>query len=81
MQTAPSFNLPIVLEKAEVERALSPELRSKIKKYILAVAQNNRIQCSGAIAIAKSLGANPADVGMVADEMRIKISKCQLGCF
>lgn len=81
MQTAISYKLPVLRGKKEAQRSLSPELREKIEESIMKVAENNRIPCSGAITIAKLLGANPIDVGTVADEMRIKISRCQLGCF
>jgi hypothetical protein len=81
MQPATSYKLPVLHVKKKIERVLSPQLRKKIEEYIMEAADNNRIPCSGAIAIAKSLGANLGDVGMIADEMKIKISKCQLGCF
>jgi len=69
------------MKDKNVHRHLSPELRDKIEEYIIKVAEDNRLPCSEATTIAKLLGVNPADVGMVADELRIKISKCQLGCF
>ena len=82
MQMAISDKLPVLpMKDKNVHRSLSPELRDKIKEHITKVAQDDRIPCSGAITIARLLGVNPADVGMVADELRIKISKCQLGCF
>lgn len=82
MQMAISDKFPVLCMKDKnVHRSLSPELHDKIEEYIKKVAEDNRIPCSGAITIAKLLEVSPADVGMVAEELQVKISKCQLGCF
>jgi len=60
---------------------LSDEQVALLKKRLLAAAKDNRVGCSGALAIAKSLRIPAAEVGRAADELKIKISKCQLGCF
>jgi len=64
-----------------LDASLTAEQQNEIKKLILSAAQNNRLLCSGALAIAKSLGIPSRDVGRIANELDIKISKCQLGCF
>ena len=60
---------------------LTDEQQKEIEKLVRSAAKNNRILCSGALAIAKSLGISSREVGRIANELNIKISKCQLGCF
>lgn len=76
MQSAQLLEIPIINRSS-----LNDDLRNLIKERILEIAQNNRLQCAGALAIATNLGVHSKDVGTVADELKIKISKCQLGCF
>ena len=76
MQSAQMLEIPIINRSS-----LNDDLRTIIKKRIMEVAQNGRLQCAGALSIASCLGVQTKDVGDVADEMKIKISKCQLGCF
>jgi len=63
------------------ETRLTDEQRQEIEKLILGAARDNRILCSGALAIAKSLGIPSREVGRIASQLNIKISKCQLDCF
>lgn len=44
-------------------------------------AKDGKINCKVALGIAESLDISPAIVGKTADEMKIKIKGCQLGCF
>jgi LAO/AO transport system kinase len=60
---------------------LTAEQQDEIEKLVHNAAKDNRILCSGAQAIANSLGIPSQEVGRVANELNIKISKCQLGCF
>jgi LAO/AO transport system kinase len=60
---------------------LTDEQYSLLTKLLLAAAPENRITCSGAIAIAKKLGIPSGEIGKIADRLNIRISKCQLGCF
>ncbi len=53
----------------------------KIKDLITEKAQEGKINCKDALGIAETLGISPAIVGRTADEMKIKIKGCQLGCF
>ena len=68
-------------QRIKDNNTLSAETRQLIEKQLKRAAQDGRVQCSGALAIARSLGVKGSDVGDVADELRIKISRCQLGCF
>ena len=63
------------------ETPLTAEQQSEIEKMVHNAAKEKRILCSGAQAIAKSLGIPSQEVGRIANELNIKINKCQLGCF
>jgi hypothetical protein len=76
MRSEPMLEIPVINSAS-----LNEGLRNLIKKRIIEAAQNGRLQCSGALSIASSLGVPAKNVGDVADELQIKISKCQMGCF
>ena len=63
------------------ENPLTAEQQNEIEKMVHNAAKEKRILCSGAQAIAKSLGIPSQEVGRIANELNIKINKCQLGCF
>jgi LAO/AO transport system kinase len=63
------------------ETPLTAEQQNEIEKLVYNAARENRILCSGAQAIAQSLDIPSQEVGRIANELNIKISKCQLGCF
>ncbi|GAB4388873.1 MAG: hypothetical protein Kow0025_10770 [Thermodesulfovibrionales bacterium] len=44
-------------------------------------AVDGRIPCAAARAIAEDLGVSYAEVGRAADELKIRITSCELGCF
>lgn len=52
-----------------------------IKEELLRVAKNKSISCAEALALAKRLKVKPMEIGKVANELGIKITDCQLGCF
>ena len=52
-----------------------------ISKKIKALAQNNTITCSSAHRAAKDLGVSPAQIGVQADLLELRISQCQMGLF
>ncbi len=56
-----------------VEERLAAELRRR--------SRDGRIACPAALAIAEELGLPRLAVGRAADELGLKISDCQLGCF
>jgi len=53
----------------------------EIAMRLKAAAVEGRVKCADAFAIARECGVGRAMVGRVANEIRIKISDCQLGCF
>lgn len=57
---------------------MSPE---EIKARIKAAAPEGKITCSAAMSLAKELGISRKDMGELLNELRIKITQCQLGCF
>ncbi len=54
-----------------------------IEKRLRSAAKSGRVKCADALAIADSLGSEVSlrEVGKVADELGIRITACQLGCF
>jgi len=65
----------------EEQGSLSPEQQEELEKRLHGLVKDNRINCASAFAIAKSLKIPPGEVGQAANKLKIKISKCQLGCF
>ncbi|KPK27959.1 MAG: hypothetical protein AMJ61_03985 [Desulfobacterales bacterium SG8_35_2] len=61
--------------------SLTPEKQDELETQLYRASKENRILCSSALAIAKSLNIPSSEVGKVANKLKIKISKCQLGCF
>jgi hypothetical protein len=52
-----------------------------IEEEILTHGKNKEIPCAVAFEIARKLKVNPDAVGMTADLMNFKLTKCQLGLF
>jgi hypothetical protein len=65
----------------EPVKVLTPEQQGELEQRLHKASRENRIHCSSALAIAKSFGITAAEVGKTANKLKIKISKCQLGCF
>jgi len=55
--------------------------QARLKEAVARAAAEGRITCSAALDLAGRLGVNPAEVGAAANELHIKITACQLGCF
>jgi biotin operon repressor len=53
------------------------ELRAKIR----AAAPEGKMPCAAAFRLAEELGISRRDLGNHLDELKIKITQCQLGCF
>jgi len=60
---------------------VSEERKEAIRQALAKRALDGRIPCARALALAKELGVSAAEVGEAANEMKIKITACQLGCF
>jgi hypothetical protein len=55
--------------------------RKKIEETILAKSKDGKIPCAVCFKIADDLGIPKKEITKVLNEMKIKISQCQLGCF
>ncbi len=53
------------------------ELEKKIKSSLV----EGKLPCAIAFKIAKELKVSPNEVGEAANQLSVKISSCQLGCF
>jgi hypothetical protein len=56
-----------------MDRTLEDEMRASLV--------DGKLPCAEAFRIAKQLKVAPRDVGDKANQLNIKISACQLGCF
>jgi hypothetical protein len=56
---------------------LDVELKAKIK----AAAPQGKIPCAAAFKLAEELGLTRDRMGELLNELKIKITQCQLGCF
>lgn len=56
---------------------LDVELKAKIK----AAAPQGKIPCAAAFKLAEELGLTRDRMGQLLNELKIKITQCQLGCF
>jgi hypothetical protein len=52
-----------------------------IKARIKAAAPEGRIPCAAAFKLAEELNLSRRDLGELLNQLRIKITQCQLGCF
>jgi len=55
--------------------------RKKLEGTILEKAKEGKIPCAVCFKIADDLGIPKKELTKVLNEMKIKISQCQLGCF
>jgi hypothetical protein len=56
-------------------------ITEEIKAKINAAAPDGKIPCAAAFRLAEELGISRKDLGEMLNELRIKITHCQLGCF
>jgi hypothetical protein len=56
-------------------------MNEKIKELLKKKSVNGKIPCPLARQIAEELSVPYKEVGRNADELRIKITSCELGCF
>lgn len=63
------------------EKDVTDEGKAKVVEELRRAARNGRITCAAAFEVAERLGVSKRLVGETANEERIKITACQLGCF
>lgn len=56
-------------------------MKDKIIEEIKKRATEGKLSCAIARKIAEELGVSYKEVGKAADNLQIKITNCQLGCF
>jgi len=56
-------------------------MEEKVREEIKKRAVNNRLPCPVARKIALELSISLKQVGMAADDLNVKITDCELGCF
>lgn len=55
--------------------------REKIIEAIQTASRNNRLSCEKAHEISATLTVSLKEIGEVCNDLKIKITACQLGCF
>ncbi|HVP77631.1 MAG TPA: hypothetical protein VMV04_07025 [Thermodesulfobacteriota bacterium] len=55
--------------------------RKKIEEAIKEKVQDGRLPCAVCFKIAEEFGISNKEMGKILNEMEVKISYCQLGCF
>jgi hypothetical protein len=55
--------------------------RAKIEEIIKEKAKEGRLPCAMCFRIAEDFGISKKEMGKILNEMKVKISQCQLGCF
>jgi hypothetical protein len=55
--------------------------RDKLVKVILEKAKEGKLPCAVCFKIAEDFGISNKEMGKILNEMKVKISQCQLGCF
>ena len=53
----------------------------QIRAAVREAAEKGRIECARALAVARRLKVEPRRVGEACNAERIKVVRCQLGCF
>jgi hypothetical protein len=77
----PASLLDIPRREPGAPRPITPEMRRAVADRIRAAALDGRLPCAAGFSIARGLGVAAGEVGRVADELGIRVSRCQLGCF
>jgi len=55
--------------------------RKKLEETILKKAKEGKLPCAQCFKIAEDFGISKREMGKILNEIEIKISQCQLGCF
>jgi LAO/AO transport system kinase len=57
------------------------DIKKELKEALLKAAKAGRITCTEARKLAEKKKVSYGEIGRVADELNIKITNCELGCF
>lgn len=55
--------------------------REKLKEAILSKSKEGKLPCALCFKIADDFGISKKEMGKILNEMKVRISQCQLGCF
>jgi len=55
--------------------------RKKIEELIKEKAKDGKLACAMCFKIAEDFGISKKEMGKILNEVKVKISQCQLGCF
>ncbi|MDI6763959.1 MAG: hypothetical protein QME83_13155 [Thermodesulfobacteriota bacterium] len=55
--------------------------RKKIEETILEKSKDGKVPCAMCFKIAEDFGISKKEMGQIMNEINIRISQCQLGCF
>ncbi len=55
--------------------------RRKLEETIKEKAKDGKLPCAVCFKIAEDFGISNKEIGKILNEMKVKISHCQLGCF
>jgi hypothetical protein len=55
--------------------------QDKIVEAIRTASRENRLSCAAAHELARELNISLKEIGSICNELKIKITACQLGCF
>jgi hypothetical protein len=55
--------------------------RTKIEGTIKEKTKDGKLPCAVCFKIAEDFGISKKEMGKILNEMKVKISQCQLGCF
>jgi uncharacterized protein YggU (UPF0235/DUF167 family) len=55
--------------------------RKRIEVAIQEKAKDGKLPCALCFKVAEDFGISNKEIGKILNEMRVKISQCQLGCF
>jgi hypothetical protein len=55
--------------------------REELQEAVRKAAVNNRLSCERAHALSKELNVSLREIGAACNDLKIKMTACQLGCF
>ena len=55
--------------------------REKMIEAVKRASENNRLSCGKAHELARELNTSLQEIGAICNELKVKITGCQLGCF
>jgi hypothetical protein len=68
-------------ENSRDEEESMRETKERIVEAVRKASEDNRLSCERAHELAKELKVPLGEIGSVCNDLKIKITACQLGCF